>query len=417
MAITNIKMQNFKSFKELEVNLGVFNVLIGANASGKSNFIQFFQFIKHIIDFGLDNAISMQGGVEYLKSFNTDFDKNLSFAITSDLEYGHGIRTKGEELIGIKFIETIYEFSLGLKKGAIKYKVINDKIIQKCNFIRLERKNGKIKEKEQFGKGSLIFSNNSGKVTFELNKPDDVHLEKEDILPSAIVERGIDKNSLLIESPFLYFTDVDEVFLNMGNYDFDPKLPKKSTPITGKADLEEDGSNLSIVLKNIISAKESKRKFKNLIKDILPFIDDIDIQKFADKSLLFKIKETYFKDSYLPASLISDGTISIVALIIALFFEKKSLTIIEEPERNIHPYLISRVVEYMKDAAKEKQIIVTTHNPEVVKQANLNDLLLVSRDEEGYSTIFKPSEKEEVKIFLENEMGIDELYVGNLLEM
>jgi len=52
----------------------------------------------------------------------------------------------------------------------------------------------------------------------------------------------------------------------------------------------------------------------------------------------------------LPAFLISDGTINIIALLVALYFEKKPLAIIEEPERNIHPYLISRVVDMMKDA-------------------------------------------------------------------
>jgi predicted ATPase len=43
---------------------------------------------------------------------------------------------------------------------------------------------------------------------------------------------------------------------------------------------------------------------------------------------------------------------------------KKQLTIIEEPERNIHSYLNSKVVEMMKDVLQKKQIIVTTHNPE-----------------------------------------------------
>ena len=42
MAIKKIKISNFKSFKNLEIELGKFNVLIGANASGKSNFIQIF---------------------------------------------------------------------------------------------------------------------------------------------------------------------------------------------------------------------------------------------------------------------------------------------------------------------------------------------------------------------------------------
>ena len=71
----------------------------------------------------------------------------------------------------------------------------------------------------------------------------------------------------------------------------------------------------------------------------------------------------------------------------------------------------------MKDASQHKQIIVTTHNPELIKHADLDDILLVSRNKEGFSEISRPSEKEEIKVFLENDMGLDELYVQNLLEI
>jgi len=46
----------------------------------------------------------------------------------------------------------------------------------------------------------------------------------------------------------------------------------------------------------------------------------------------------------------------------------------------------------------------------------LEDLLLVSRNKEGFSTISRPSKKKEVKIFLKNQMGLDELFIQNLLE-
>lgn len=221
-------------------------------------------------------------------------------------------------------------------------------------------------------------------------------------------------NKLLLETPFFLFP-VREILSDIAIYDFDPKLPKKATPITGKAELEEDGSNLSIILKNILENKEKKRKLFNLVKDLLPFVKNLGVEKFADKSLLFKLQESYFNNQYLPASLISDGTINITALIIALYFERKPLIIIEEPERNIHPYLISKVVEMMKDASQKKQIVVTTHNTEIVKYAGLENILLVSRDENGFSRISRPEDKEEVKTFLRNDIGIEELYIQNLL--
>ncbi|MEE9165369.1 MAG: AAA family ATPase, partial [Nitrospinota bacterium] len=66
-----IKISNFKSFKDLEIELGKFNILIGSNASGKSNFLQIFKFLKDINNSGLNNALQMQGGVEYLRNIDT----------------------------------------------------------------------------------------------------------------------------------------------------------------------------------------------------------------------------------------------------------------------------------------------------------------------------------------------------------
>jgi predicted ATPase len=152
----------------------------------------------------------------------------------------------------------------------------------------------------------------------------------------------------------------------------------------------------------------------------LPYVEGIDIEKLADKSIILKLKEKYNKSMNLPSSFISEGTINIIGLVIALFFDKRNIVIIEEPERNIHPHLISKIVDIMKDVAtnptEKKQIIITTHNPEIVKHAGLENLFLVSRDKEGFSVVSKPAEKQEVRIFLENEIGINDLYVDNLLE-
>ncbi|MBU4305038.1 MAG: AAA family ATPase, partial [Candidatus Omnitrophica bacterium] len=70
MSIKRIRVTNFKSFEKLEVDFGKFNVLIGANASGKTNFVQIFEFLRDIANSGLNNAVSMQGGVEYLRNIN-----------------------------------------------------------------------------------------------------------------------------------------------------------------------------------------------------------------------------------------------------------------------------------------------------------------------------------------------------------
>lgn len=51
-------MENFKSFSELDIELSRFHVLIGSNATGKSNFISIFKFLRDITRHGIVNAIA-----------------------------------------------------------------------------------------------------------------------------------------------------------------------------------------------------------------------------------------------------------------------------------------------------------------------------------------------------------------------
>jgi predicted ATPase len=185
----------------------------------------------------------------------------------------------------------------------------------------------------------------------------------------------------------------------------------------GKTELEKDGNNLAIVIKSILDDPVKKAEFFRLTREMLPFVEEIAVEKFMDMSLFLKLKEVYSTTKYLPASMVSDGTINIFALIIALYFEKRPVTIIEEPERNIHPFLISKLVEMLKDASSQKQIIVTTHNPEMVRQVAVDDILLISRDSQGFSRLSRPGTGKEIQAFLAQEIGIEDLFVQNLLGM
>lgn len=413
MAIKKIKVKNFKSFKDLEVELGNFNVLIGANASGKSNFVQIFKFLRDIMISGLENAVSMAGDIEYLRNLNIRSANNIKIEVNIDTDFGILLKENDEGLFGFKTIESIYEFALKMLNN--DYKIYEEKSIQKCEFVKLTSK--KDLKGNIIGKGTIDIIRKNGNLDVKLKSSENVPIAKQDIIPTSYKKKELSNKNLFIKEPIISSFLLRRFFEDISIYNFDPNLPKKATPITGKAELEEDGNNLSIIIKNILSDNKRKRKIINLIKDVLDFVVDIGVEKFADKQLLMKFCETYTEDQYLPAFLMSDGTINITSLIIALYFEKKPIAIFEEPERNIHPYLISKVIDMMKDASKNKQIIISTHNPEIVKYAGIDNILLVSRDKDGFSTITRPVEKDEIKIFLENEMGIEELYVQNLLEI
>jgi predicted ATPase len=421
MAIKKIRVTNFKSFKDLEVELGDLNILIGANASGKSNFVEIFRFLRDIEDPGLNDAISIQG-VGYLRNVNVSPSEVLSLKIVSDVsDQGPGFVVEKEEgLFGVKACEATYEFGIEFEEAGLEFEIAEDRLTQKCDVSRLEEVEGEMEEAEKLGLWEFVVSCVKGKVDVEsCPPPEGVPIKQDDIFRRPYPK--VPPRTLLLETqlPLFLMPSLlsEKVFGDIWIYDFDPKLPKRGIPITGKAGLDEDGENLAIVLKNIIENEDEKRKFFNLATYLLPFVDDLDVETFVDGFLLFELRETY-SSRFLPARFISDGTINMIALIIALYFEEESLSIIEEPERNIHPHLISKVVRMMEDASKSKQIVVTTHNPEMVKHADPKDILFVSRGKDGFSSISRLSEvsdKEKIKIFLENEIGIEELYVDNLL--
>ena len=92
-------------------------------------------------------------------------------------------------------------------------------------------------------------------------------------------------------------------------------------------------------------------------------------------------------------------------MIIALYFEEKPFIIIEEPVSHIHPFLVTRLMKMMKEASDKKQVMITTHSTEVVKHAALDDILLISRDSEGFSVVSRPVTGKRSGRFLQTRSG------------
>jgi len=420
MFVKNVKVSNFKSYERMDLDLGMFNVVVGANASGKSNFTSIFRFLRDLQNHGLDNAISMQGGVEHIRNVNLGVSKDLSANLHFGFDGSQNIsaRKKGKELISIAASDLEYEIDIEFYKKKMGYRIHEEKIAVKVDIMKVTKRNGKLIEQEKTGEGAITIANNRGKL--ELTQDPKELLRREEVFPPFLPERvPLAKESMLSVPifPILSFF-IGSYLSSIAIYDFDPKLSKKAVLVSGKTELESDGSNLAITLKSILDSKQKRQKFFNLVKDFLPFLESASIERLVDRTLLTCFRESYSGKKSLPASLISDGTINICALVTSLFFERKPFVIFEEPDRNIHPYLISKLVDTMKDVSErlKKQIIVTTHNPQVVKYAGFENLLLVSRDHKGFSIMTKPSEKRELRTFLENEIGIDEIFAQGLFE-
>lgn len=425
--ITNIEVENFKSFKKFNLNLNDLNIIIGENATGKSNFVEIFEFLRDIITRDFKEAIRIHGGLEFLPNVNIK-DKNpmkikLEMMSTEDILFEKALNNyetkkywgpinKVEYYIEVSFSD---DENFSLNKEYIKYD---------CELNEVELSDKKIDVLKDFGKASIKILNKPSKnkqITLNFKtESKDVPIDKEDIIPntflSIISSSKNNQQFSLLETPLSIFpVQWANILRSSRFYDFDPKSSKKFYNVSGGRLLKENGENLSAVLNKILDGGENERKFYNYLSFLLPFVDKIDVESYFDKTCMFRLYETQCRESYFPAFEVSDGTIDVISLIIALYFQSEDFIIIEELERNIHPYLISKILEMINEVSEHKQIILTTHSPEILKYVEKENILFIKRDENSFASVFRLTEDEDIKEFLEDNIGVDQLFIDNLI--
>ena len=347
MRITKLSLRNFKSFKDATISFRPFNVVIGANASGKSNLVQAFRFLKDIADHGLENAVSLQGGAEFLRNMDTDI--NDSVRVSIEVEYSDGPFSLQGFFISPEYLAKTmcleYVLELKFRSHGFGFEVIKEELRQKVQVLELAFEPGL----KPVAEGNAALSYKCGKGRFQADDHIMPFLEPGNL--RFMEDMGLTSGDCLLNMP------VSGAFMGspmngISIYDLDARLPKIGTPRAGKADLERDGSNLAIVVKDILRDKEKRRKFHNLVGYLLPHIEKVSVEEFAFNSLMMNFRESYEPERDIPATFISDGTIEMTAALVAFAFEGNDMTILEEPDRNIHPRLISGLTSLMKDVSE-----------------------------------------------------------------
>jgi predicted ATPase len=405
MLIQRLRVTNFRSFRELDLELSPFSVVVGANASGKTNFVQLFRFLRDVANEGFDSAIALQGGVELVRNLRL----GASEPLTIEVEGGCPVRMT---FTPASLSPRRYHYSLTIEftRGRAGYRVAEERF--RVWF-----------EDAQAAQHMAALTRHRNRVDTELPSAlfgNTASRRKE--LASSKLERG---QSLLqalwilpIPRPkpvFAALTELGLSFRGIVAYDFDVHAMKRPARLEARSRLEESGENLAVTLRELFRSREQRRTFHRMLQQFLPGVQGVSVQVGAEKSISYSLREQHLGQQRLPSYRLSDGTVELMALIVALYFTPAQLLIIEEPDRHLHPALIGRLMNHLKETAWRRQILVTTHNPELVRHTPLESLLLVQRDREGFSQITRPSENAHVKHFLQHELGLHELFVDDLL--
>ncbi len=172
---------------------------------------------------------------------------------------------------------------------------------------------------------------------------------------------------------------------HMRFFDIEPRAAREPSP-PGTTVLGDRGEHLSSVLMNLCREPARKEIVLSWIRVLTP-MDAIDLtfeHDFSGRVLLHLVESSGETVSAYSAS---DGTLRFLALLSALLTAKDELIYIEELDTGIHPTRLHLLLDLIQSASEEHnlQVVATTHNPALLTYVSsevLSDALLVYRTED-----------------------------------
>ena len=357
-AIDRLKIEGFKSLRDVDLELGRLNVLIGPNGAGKSNLVSFFHMLREMAEERLQVWIGKRGGADRLLTFGAKRTSQLSSRIS----------------IG----DSYYEFMLEHTD--------DDRLV--------------------FGKENSIIIEGG---------PRHEHLSRGGDLESDFLSLASSKNEDTHVKKFY------ESISNLNAYHIHDTSETALVKLTGSLHdnryLRPDARNLAAFLYMLkhfhANTYEQIRKTVSLA---LPFFDDFVLERQEINPDEYTIQLMWKQnDSDYPflASQLSDGSLRFICLVTALLQpDPPSTIIIDEPELGLHPYAISLLGSLLESASERMQVIVATQSPQLLDEFSIDDLIVVEL-EDGVS-VFKRLKESDFEVWLE-DYSVGELWDKNVL--
>ena len=403
MKINYLEIKGFKSIQNVELkDVSPFMVLAGANGTGKSNFVDALAFLSKVIDMGVSKAVSEFGSIENLispKHKAGDISYKIEFEIEKQI-YQYEI------MIALKNIASrVKEESLKiLKSGEIIFD--SDKIRNE-----LEAKKESNTSDNLIGAGLLGAL--GGLIWGAMKDSDQIGQDIINGVTTGIGLKLLTDEKYSSNDSFLRQNKELQGLKNVKIFRIDPfTIKNRRSTANNLEELNRDGSNIAAVLEKLEKNNELREQIIEWMSLIVPEMKKVSVKTQnidSSKGLFFE------EDSgnRFPTHMVSDGTIYALCLLVAVLTRVKQpgITIIEEPERGLHPKAISELIDFIREhASPHHPIILTTHSESVVRSLELEELYFVSKSQG--KTQIKDVRKSGVD---KNKIPLDTAWLTNLL--
>lgn len=335
-SLDQISIKGFRSIADIKVSLSPINILIGANGSGKSNFIGAFSFLHAIREGRLRETVTAASGAERLLHFGSKTTSEMSFFLS------FADQTNQYKL---KLLPTADDGLFPSSERAYYWEP--DKYEKPLEFDLSPRENGR-----EAGISNPNLGRTGGWVRTRLGGWRVYHL-----------------HDTSRSSPM-----------------------RKTAKLDDNAFLQVDGANLAPFLLHLREKYPASYDLvRRSIRQVAPFFDDFALKPLQRKPDDMKLEWRHRgSDQYFDASSLSDGTLRFMALA-TLFLQptvlKPSTILIDEPELGLHPYAIGLLASLIRSVSVETQVIVSTQSSLLLDHFEPEEILVADRVENATEII------------------------------
>ena len=402
--IKKIIIKNFKSIKNITLDIDDLTVMVGKNGSGKTNIIEAIDFNKNLFRFELikypftkwwrysnlvcnhniEEPISFSfnfrvDGHKLLYEYNLIDNNGLPNFISEHIIIDNyvDILRKGS-IAEVKHLDNAINKFLKTNFDNLKHLHINnkDEIFSKINqtqYITDISSNQSIISMTMFGSLSVV--RGYAISYFNVNKNnriEDVTNFNNFIAMASPIIKTEKNNSYSDLANFVFFSGLNTIFNNIivvGPIDY--KAIKNRVPVAGPSLISEDGSGLVRMLYQYFLKNRSLPELvENGIKTFFPGWElNFEAMPDGTVTLVVKYGDGYFYPPNLPLGFYK------LIMVLELIEQKPELLIIDEIENSFH----EKMIEYILDAISARGIktIISTHSPMVVDLVDLKNILIV----------------------------------------
>jgi len=433
--LKKLVVKNFKSLRDCEVELDKFNVLIGPNASGKTNLVEVFKLLRKIYVERDDNPFLEWWGYNNVVWAGKE-ELPITVGMLFDVE-GYGIYFEttftgtGGSFRILKEVLEVLEYVRIEKTGNIVKVAHSQELAERIrdvldtaeniaenvhtndiDTIRPDLKRLKSLVTEGYSlEGippnwtlfSVLMPNTPQTMLINVlfkKTPLRVSIVGEFPNYGLIVSPAVTREDALVYPNIISSFPVlfEEFIGQLPVRDVNPSIIRKPQYPRKETTLKEDASNLVPLLYNIWLREG--RLPDEIAKPISIAFPNTRVffQLTEDGRVMMKVFEN---DLELAPPGISDGFYKVLAILTAAYL-KPPLLIIDEIENSLHPETLELIIDTLKES--ESQVIITTHSPVVVDIVEPSELILVEK-EQGETAFKRIKNPEKIKKFL-NEKGI-----------